>query len=124
MLKEFPSDAELTLLSLEIKPDVFVNNRISATLDSGKSVEDIIKSSKDKYTSAGFAALCSHHVDVNHKCSAIGLETLRDPVTGFSTELTDTAFCRAYGTGDTFGNFWNTPKIDIYFNSSALQCKD
>ncbi|KAF8994602.1 hypothetical protein BDQ17DRAFT_1430978 [Cyathus striatus] len=60
----------------ELTPDVFTNNRISSTLDTGKSVEELFAKSNDN--THGFAALAGHHLDEVTKSSAYLWESMHD----------------------------------------------
>ncbi|KDR66888.1 hypothetical protein GALMADRAFT_232294 [Galerina marginata CBS 339.88] len=93
----------------ELKPDIFTNNRVSGTLDTGKSCKDISTDPESKYDSTGFPALVSHHLDLNHKCSAVAWDVLRDPILGHSKDLTNTVFSRGLSTDMTFWQFFGHP---------------
>lgn len=81
----------------ELQPDVFTNNRISSMLDTGKSVEDLFSSPESRYDNAhGFPALAGHHLDEIPKSTAYLWETLSDPVSAHSDEVTQTAFNKAF----------------------------
>jgi len=93
----------------ELKPQVFTNNRISSTLDTGKPSKDIFSDPESKYDFTGFQALASHHLDLNHKCSTVVWDTLKDLIPGQSDELTDTVFARGLGTNMPIYQFLEHP---------------
>ncbi|KAH9478947.1 4-O-methyltransferase 1 [Psilocybe cubensis] len=93
----------------EVKPYVFTNNRISGTLDTGKPSKEIFSDPESKYESTGFPALISHHLDLDHKCSAIAWDVLKDPVLGHSNEITDTIFSKGLNTDTTYWKFFQQP---------------
>jgi hypothetical protein len=81
----------------EIKPDVFTNTRISSMLDTGKSVEELFASPDSKHDNThGFPALAGHHLDEVTKSAAYLWETMTDPASANSGEVTKTAFNRAF----------------------------
>ncbi|KZP25715.1 S-adenosyl-L-methionine-dependent methyltransferase [Athelia psychrophila] len=82
----------------EVSPDVFANNRVSSTLDTGKSITDIQKDPESKHDGTqGFAALVEHRLSGGQKASACLMENMRDPLTAFSSEPNQAPFNRAYG---------------------------
>ncbi|TFK37922.1 O-methyltransferase [Crucibulum laeve] len=93
----------------EVKPDVFTNNRISGTLDTRKSLKDITANPEGKYDSAGFPALLSHHLDIDHKCSVVAWDTLKEGTTECSQELTRTIFSRGLNVNMTYWDFFKHP---------------
>lgn len=81
----------------EIEPDVFTNTRISSMLDTGKSVEELFASPASKHDNThGFPALAGHHLDEVTKSAAYLWETMTDPASADSGEVTKTAFNRAF----------------------------
>ncbi|OCH88902.1 O-methyltransferase [Obba rivulosa] len=94
----------------EVSPDVFANNRISASLDTGKSFSEIVSNPNDKYTatsgSGAFTALICDTI----KTAAYLPETLHDPQTASSQEVTETAFNRAYGTNTPYFEWLHKPE--------------
>jgi len=94
----------------EVKPNVFVNNGVSAMMDTGKAHKDIIADPQGKYDLAGFPAFCSHHLDINHKMSAFLWDALQDPEIGHSRELTKTVFARGLNTTETYWGFYAQPE--------------
>ncbi|KAH9484885.1 4-O-methyltransferase 1 [Psilocybe cubensis] len=90
----------------EVLPDVFVNNRISSMLDTGKAVNDIIASPESKHDNTpGFAAIVGHHLDEVYKSSGNLWENMSNPVTANSVETNETAFNTAMDVKTTF---WET----------------
>ncbi|KAG6898618.1 hypothetical protein C0993_005645 [Termitomyces sp. T159_Od127] len=82
----------------EVTPDVFVNTRISAVLDTGKSVADILENPEDKHEgTSGLVAFVEEYIGDGAKYSSQLLENIKDPVTGRSSEPNHAAFNRACG---------------------------
>ncbi|KAJ7277953.1 S-adenosyl-L-methionine-dependent methyltransferase [Mycena rebaudengoi] len=94
----------------EIKPDVFANNRISGTLDTGKTLEALQDSPRDKYDrTSGFAALAGHLLDESHKASAYAFENFIDEETKYSGEPFHAPFNRAFNTELPFWEWIESP---------------
>ncbi|EMD35487.1 hypothetical protein CERSUDRAFT_116232 [Gelatoporia subvermispora B] len=82
----------------EVSPDVFSNNRISASLDTRKTLQELKANPDDKFEgTTGIAALVDMVADMS-KSAVYLTETLTDPRTARSESHTDTAFNRAFGT--------------------------
>ncbi|KAJ8093218.1 hypothetical protein PM082_020703 [Marasmius tenuissimus] len=63
----------------EISPDVFTNNRISAMMDTGKSVKELLDSPETKHDGTnGFPALLSLQTDEASKANTLSWETITD----------------------------------------------
>ncbi|GJE88132.1 O-methyltransferase-like protein [Phanerochaete sordida] len=83
----------------EVAPDVFRNTRLSSGMCLGKSVKEIVESPLDRWDkSSGVAAIVSLNGHENMKTAAYMVETLLDPVTGWSEEPTEAAFQRGNQT--------------------------
>jgi len=92
-------------------PNVFCNNRLSTTLDTGKSVEELTRRPEFKHEGTpGFAAMMSHTLDEAFKGAAYTLEALQDPKTAFSEEDEDAPLCRAWGTKLSMWNWMELPE--------------
>ncbi|KAJ7615368.1 S-adenosyl-L-methionine-dependent methyltransferase [Roridomyces roridus] len=84
----------------EVAPDVWVNNRLSAALDTGKAVADLCANPKGKYLNspaAAFPAMASYVLDSRTKAAAQLWEALSDPATRFSNRVVDSALHRSLG---------------------------
>ncbi|THU93684.1 S-adenosyl-L-methionine-dependent methyltransferase [Dendrothele bispora CBS 962.96] len=93
----------------EISPNVFTSNRISSTMDTGKSVQDLKANPDSKYENCGFAALCSHRLDFELKFGAVAWEALSDAEYGFSDEPNKTMFSKEFQTDLSFYQFLEQP---------------
>ncbi|THU85060.1 S-adenosyl-L-methionine-dependent methyltransferase [Dendrothele bispora CBS 962.96] len=96
----------------EVEPDVFANNRVSSTLDTGKSIENLTADPSTKYESSAFPALCNLHLDIDAKCNvAARAEALKDAeYTQSGDELTKTVFGQAMNTSLSFWEFLALPE--------------
>ncbi|KAI0341313.1 O-methyltransferase [Trametopsis cervina] len=93
----------------EVAPDTFVNNRISSSLDTGKSIQAILADPAAKYdNTSGFAAIVSG--DEGLKSTGYLQEVLSDPEFTSSGEPTKTAFNKAYKTDLTFWEWADLPE--------------
>ncbi|KAI5825917.1 S-adenosyl-L-methionine-dependent methyltransferase [Schizophyllum commune Tattone D] len=82
---------------VEVAPNVFANNRLSSTLDTGKTVEEIKANPVARFTGAlGVASLVNHATDINFKGAARLYEWLQDKNRGDGPE--DAPVPRAFGT--------------------------
>ncbi|KAI5888465.1 S-adenosyl-L-methionine-dependent methyltransferase [Schizophyllum commune H4-8] len=82
---------------VEVAPNVFANNRLSCTLDTGKTVEEIKANPVARFTGAlGVASLISHATDTNFKGAARLYEWLQDKNHGDGPEHAPVP--RAFGT--------------------------
>ncbi|EKM60303.1 uncharacterized protein PHACADRAFT_203537 [Phanerochaete carnosa HHB-10118-sp] len=87
---------------VEVAPDVFVNNRISSCMDTGKSVKAILESPETKHIATNCVAASVEHWQATHNSAATSAahlsEFLLDPKTAMSQELNNTAFNIAFNT--------------------------
>ncbi|KAL1662627.1 S-adenosyl-L-methionine-dependent methyltransferase [Schizophyllum commune] len=82
---------------VEVAPNVFANNRLSSTLDTGKTVEEIKANPVARFTGAlGVASLINHATDINFKGAACLYEWVQDKNRGDGPE--DAPIPRAFGT--------------------------
>nr|P0CT89.1 RecName: Full=4-O-methyltransferase 1; Short=Mtrase 1 [Phanerochaete chrysosporium RP-78] len=96
----------------EVSPDVFTHSRLSCFFDTYKPSAEVIANPKQKYDNTrGFAAPASHHLDITFKAAALAWETMDDPKTGHSDELTDAPFARAFPEDKTL---WNLLERDAF----------
>jgi hypothetical protein len=85
------------LIFTEVSPDVFANNRLSSVLDTGKPVEELLKSPESKHTGTlGITSLIDHILDEGFKSSSYLTETLLDPEFGHAYESNKAAFNKAF----------------------------
>ncbi|KAF9457494.1 O-methyltransferase [Collybia nuda] len=97
----------------EVRPDYFVNNRISGLLDTGKSVDEILKNPKEKHEgTTGFVSIAQHILSDGHKGSSYISENMMDPVTGFSGEPNHAPFQRGRRTGKSYFDWYTEPEQD------------
>ncbi|KAA1466023.1 O-methyltransferase [Dentipellis sp. KUC8613] len=83
----------------EVSPDVFSHNRISALLDTGKSLETLKKDPIGKHDgTTGFSAIIGGTLDQGLACGGVLLETLQDPKFGHSQEPNEAVSNKAYNT--------------------------
>ncbi|KAI0081312.1 O-methyltransferase [Panus rudis PR-1116 ss-1] len=95
----------------EVKPNIFTNNRISETLDTGKSVKILQASRDNKWQSiTGVAAMVKHIADESTKSAAYFTETLLDPKTSHSMEPNKTSVQTAFGTDLSTIGWLTTPE--------------
>ncbi|EKM77727.1 hypothetical protein AGABI1DRAFT_11256, partial [Agaricus bisporus var. burnettii JB137-S8] len=93
----------------ELSPDVFALNRISSTIDTGNSFQDIQRTEKKYEGTSGVAAfvgLCSDEV---FKSAAYMTDTYllsRSQTTRAGTDPTKAPFCFAFGTKHTTVYSW------------------
>ncbi|OCH88905.1 S-adenosyl-L-methionine-dependent methyltransferase [Obba rivulosa] len=94
----------------EVSPDTFANNRISASLDTGKSFSEIVRDPDDKYTatsgSGALTFMCSSNPFPLFISTCLP-EILHDPKLAHSQELTETAFSCAFETDTPFFEWLN-----------------
>ncbi|EJD43680.1 O-methyltransferase [Auricularia subglabra TFB-10046 SS5] len=95
----------------EVAPDVFANNRLSSTLDTGKSLAQLRADPVNKHQGTlGFAALVEHCTDEMFKTSAYMTEVLTDPATAKSEEPDQTPVQRAFRTKLTYWDWMDLPE--------------
>ncbi|TCD71006.1 hypothetical protein EIP91_000504 [Steccherinum ochraceum] len=108
----------------EVKSDVFALNRVSVTIDTGKSIDEIRAKPDEKYIgSSGTAAILDHITHHSQKSSAYISETLLDPKTAHSTEAGATPFNRSFQTDLTFWEWLELPenKHELRLFSMAMR---
>jgi len=95
----------------EVKPDVFANNRNSSIMVKGLSVEELQKSPEAIYSrpEGATSALLGLIGDEVSKGSSYLYDALSDPVTAFSSEANEAAFCRAFNTNLACWDFYDHP---------------
>ncbi|EJD53030.1 S-adenosyl-L-methionine-dependent methyltransferase [Auricularia subglabra TFB-10046 SS5] len=95
----------------EVSPDVFVNNRISSVLDTGKSVTSLRADPDNMHADTnGTVALVMTNMDEYFKGSAYLAETLLDPTTARSDETSKTAMNRAFGSDVDYWSWLELPE--------------
>ncbi|EMD38853.1 hypothetical protein CERSUDRAFT_92888 [Gelatoporia subvermispora B] len=95
----------------EISPNVFRHNRISATLDTGNSLELIEIHPQAKYnTELGISSFVALMGDESMEASANMSETLLDSRTAYSNEPTQTAFNRAFQRNADLFEWYKQPE--------------
>ncbi|KAH8102740.1 S-adenosyl-L-methionine-dependent methyltransferase [Cristinia sonorae] len=95
----------------EVSPDCFTNNRVSATLDTGKPVSEILLDPEAKYDNApGFAALTGSLADEALKAGSYVVDALTDPKTSHSQEPRDGAHQRAFGVDLDLFSWYEMPE--------------
>jgi hypothetical protein len=94
----------------EVSPDVFVNNRLSSALDTGKSVEELLTNPESKYIGTlGITSMLEHNLDEGFKSSSYLTETLLDPELGHSYESNKAAFNKAHNTKEDLWSWFEAP---------------
>ncbi|KAG6909480.1 hypothetical protein DXG01_017202 [Tephrocybe rancida] len=94
----------------EVGPDVFANNRISGTLDTGKAFQNIMKDPQAKYDNTnGFCAFVELLMADSHKSSGYLMENMTDPKTSHSYEPQHSPLQRALGFDTNFWDFHSRP---------------
>lgn len=77
---------------LEVAPDVFANNRVSSTMDTGKSIKELKENPGSKHIGTnGLAASVEHVTDTTFKTAGYLADVLLDPKYAFSEEADQTA---------------------------------
>ncbi|KAI0341312.1 O-methyltransferase [Trametopsis cervina] len=95
----------------EVAPDTFVNNRISSSLDTGKSIQVILADPAAKYdNTSGIAAITVHSSDEVLKSAAYLQEVLSDPELTSSGEPTKASFNKAFKTDLMFWEWFDLPE--------------
>ncbi|KAF5312468.1 hypothetical protein D9619_003733 [Psilocybe cf. subviscida] len=95
----------------ELRPDVFTNTRISSTLDTGKSVNEIFSNPDKKHDNTpGFAALTGLQLDEFTKSCAYLWENMSDPATAHSEEVNHAPFNRAFNWNGSIWSFYDQPE--------------
>jgi len=95
----------------EVTPDVFAHNRISGVLDTGKSVDNLLRDPESKYDGTnGFGALAEHFLSEGHKGSAYLVENMKDPKTSHSAEVNEAPLQRGIGTDMTYWEWFTQPE--------------
>ncbi|KAF9457595.1 O-methyltransferase [Collybia nuda] len=95
----------------EVKPDYFTNNRISGALDTGKSIDEILRNPNKKHDeTSGFLAIAELNLTTCHKASSYLYENMKDPVTAFSEESTQAPVQRALRTEKNLFNWMSEPE--------------
>ncbi|KAI0059947.1 S-adenosyl-L-methionine-dependent methyltransferase [Artomyces pyxidatus] len=95
---------------VEVSPDVFTHNRLSSLLDSGKSVDSMLKSPETRYLGTlGLTAVIGHVTDEAFKSSSYLTETLLDPEFGHSAEPNKSAFNKAFNEEKDLWQFFERP---------------
>ncbi|TCD62058.1 hypothetical protein EIP91_007517 [Steccherinum ochraceum] len=89
----------------EVSPDHFVNNRVSALLDTGKPVSEIVAHPEAKYDGApGLASLAAANSDEYLRAASYAVETSSNPRTSRSPDPSSSPLNIAFGTSaDLFG---------------------
>jgi len=95
----------------EVEPNVFAINRISSTLDTGKSVNELIANPLERHDGTpGFPALIEHLQNEVYMSSTAAVEVLRDPVMKLSGEPNHAPFNRAFNTDLTIWDWLEQPE--------------
>ncbi|KAI0060099.1 S-adenosyl-L-methionine-dependent methyltransferase [Artomyces pyxidatus] len=95
---------------VEVAPNIFANNRLSTILDTGKSVESLIKHPEDRFAGTqGIVALLAHTADDSFKTSAYLPEVLFDPAHGHLSDPDKTAFNRAFKCDVPMWTYFEAP---------------
>ncbi|TCD62062.1 hypothetical protein EIP91_007521 [Steccherinum ochraceum] len=95
----------------ETSPDVFTNNRVSAVLDTGKTVKEIVADPQAKYDGApGLAALTGTNTDEFLKGAGHAVAMLTDPATSHSQEPVDSPLQRAFGKKMGLFDWYDLPE--------------
>ncbi|KAG6844085.1 hypothetical protein H0H87_009911 [Tephrocybe sp. NHM501043] len=95
----------------EVGPEVFANNRISGTLDTGKSIEKILEDPEAKHDGTnGFPAFMELMIADNQKSSSYLMENIKDPKTSHSSEPRHSCLQRALGFNTSFWDFHSRPE--------------
>ncbi|KAA1468517.1 O-methyltransferase [Dentipellis sp. KUC8613] len=95
---------------VEVAPDVFVNNRLSSFLDSGKSVETLAAHPEQTYdATSGIALLIGHLGDESFKASAYLADVVLEPMSSRSNDSNMTALNRAFKTDLDSFSWFETP---------------
>ncbi|KAH9993364.1 S-adenosyl-L-methionine-dependent methyltransferase [Russula vinacea] len=95
----------------EVTPDVFANNRLSSTLDTGKSVEELLANPESKHIGTlGITSLIEHVLDEGFKSSSYLTETLLDPQLGHAYESNKTAFNKAHNVEEELWTWYEAPE--------------
>ncbi|GJJ06651.1 hypothetical protein Clacol_000845 [Clathrus columnatus] len=98
----------------EVAPNVFVNNRISSVLDTGKSVQELCTHPGKKHENTpGLAALMGFHLDEGAKALANLWEICSDSTTAKSGEPSRSAFAKFVGHGKTLWEYFDDPEQDF-----------
>ncbi|EIN06898.1 O-methyltransferase [Punctularia strigosozonata HHB-11173 SS5] len=98
----------------ELSPDVFTNNRLSSVLDKGKPSKECFYSASEKFQgTSGISAMIEHITDEAFKSSAYLTETLSDPSTALSDDLTASPFAKAFNTKEPMWAWFEQPENKV-----------
>jgi hypothetical protein len=105
----------------EIAPDVFVHNRISSLLTSGRSLEATQERPQDKYQGiAGIFAIVEWLTDEVFKGAAYFTETLLEPSTSHSFLPTQSAFNKAFDVDVDVFEWYERPGNEMRFQRFSM----
>ncbi|KAJ7353173.1 O-methyltransferase [Mycena albidolilacea] len=103
----------------EVSPDVFAHNRISVTLDTGKSSEAVLAAPEDKHQGAqGFAAIVELNTDETFKAGAY----IQDVVLTHNKDADefDTPLNRAFNTHVGLFSWFERPENRVRFRRFGM----
>ncbi|KAJ7630070.1 O-methyltransferase [Mycena polygramma] len=103
----------------EVSPDVFAHNRISTTLDTGKSSKTVLSAPEDKHQgAAGFAAIVELSTDETFKAGAYIQDVVTDPKT--EADELDTPLNRAFNTHLNLFSWFELPENKVRFRRFGM----
>ncbi|KAK7055488.1 S-adenosyl-L-methionine-dependent methyltransferase [Favolaschia claudopus] len=108
----------------EVAPDVFAHNRISTTLDTGKSPEDILAAPENKHQNEqGYAAIIELNTDETFKAGAyirdVVFSSRRNNTEEQHDEL-DTPLNRAFSTHTNLFSWYEQPENRVRFRRFGM----
>ncbi|KAJ7147632.1 O-methyltransferase [Mycena crocata] len=105
----------------EVSPNVFAHNRISALLDTGKSIETILAAPEDKYEGAeGYSALVMLNTDETFKAAAYIQDVVLDKNPEDLDNELDTPLNKAFGTHVDLFTWYEKPENKIRFKRFGM----
>ncbi|KAJ7835943.1 O-methyltransferase [Mycena olivaceomarginata] len=103
----------------EVSPDVFAHNRISVTLDTGKSSEAVLAAPEDKHQGAqGFAAIVELNTDETFKAGAYIQDVVLAP--SKDADEFDTPLNRAFNTHVGLFSWFERPENRVRFRRFGM----
>ncbi|KAJ6463521.1 O-methyltransferase [Mycena sanguinolenta] len=104
----------------EVSPDVFAHNRVSTTLDTGKSSQEVLAAPEDKHQGAeGFAAVVELNTDETLKAGAYIRDVVVTDRREGADEL-DTPLNRAFNTHVDLFSWFELPENRIRFRRFGM----
>ncbi|KAJ7749594.1 O-methyltransferase [Mycena maculata] len=105
----------------EISPNVFAHNRVSAVLDTGKNLQDILAAPEDKHHGAiGYSALVGLNTDETFKAAAYIQDVVLKPNAENEEDEFNTPLNKAFNTHIDLFSWYELPENKMRFKRFGM----